>query len=215
FDIAGRNQADATMPVEYEPTPNSVIAHYANGVKLVLDFLKTPFGDRPGWVQDLGTCPVRFVGDEGWVEAGDSGGIEVSSAALRSELKHLETSPTTGGLDVSAHARNFFDCIKSRSQTAANPQVMRHSHIACHAAALAWMLGRKLRLDPVREEFLGDPKPTACGSGPLASPGVSESVARERAALVETRPCEADNTVARLSKSRWAGSSVDRDREVT
>ena len=74
------NQADATMPVEYEPTPNSVIARYANGVKLVLDFLKTPFGDRPGWVQDLGTCPVRFVGDEGWVEAGDSGGIEVSSA---------------------------------------------------------------------------------------------------------------------------------------
>ena len=144
------------MPVEYEPTPNSVIAHYANGVKLVLDFLKTPFGDRPGWVQDLGTCPVRFVGDEGWVEAGDSGGIEVSSASLRSELKHLETSPTTGGLDVSAHARNFFDCIKSRSQTAANPQVMRHSHIACHAAALAWMLGRKLTLDPVRQEFISD-----------------------------------------------------------
>ena len=84
------NQADATMPVEYEPTPNSVVAHYANGVKLVLDFLETPFGKRPGWVQDLGTCPVRFVGDEGWVEAGDSGGIEVSSAALKSDLKRLE-----------------------------------------------------------------------------------------------------------------------------
>ena len=60
------------------------------------------------------------------------------------------------GLDVSAHARNFFDCIKSRGKTAANPQVMRHSHIACHAAALSWMLGRKLTLDPVREEFVGD-----------------------------------------------------------
>lgn len=150
------NQADETMPIEYEPTTNSVIAHYANGVKLVLDFLKSPFGDRPGWVQNLGTCPVRFVGDEGWVEAGDSGGIEVSSAALKSELKRLESSPTAGGLDVSSHARNFFDCVKSRGQTAANPQIMRHSHIACHAAALAWMLDRKLKLDPVREEFLGD-----------------------------------------------------------
>ena len=39
-------------------------------MKLVLDFLKTPFGERPGWVQHLGTCPVRFVGDEGWVETG-------------------------------------------------------------------------------------------------------------------------------------------------
>jgi predicted dehydrogenase len=150
------NQADDTMPVEYEPTPNSVIAHYANGVKLVLDFLKTPFGDRPGWIQHLGTCPVRFVGDEGWVEAGDSGEIEVSSAALRSELKQRETSRNTVGLDVSAHARNFFDCIKSRGKTAANPHVMRHSHIACHAVALAWMLGRKLTLDPVREQFVGD-----------------------------------------------------------
>ena len=150
------NQADGTMPIEYEPTPNSIVARYANGVKLVLDFLKTPFAERPGWVQNLGTCPVRFIGDEGWVEAGDSGGIEVSSAALKNELKQIEKSPSAGGLDVSAHARNFFDCVKSRKQTAANPQVMRRSHIACHAAALAWMLGRKLTIDPVREEFIGD-----------------------------------------------------------
>jgi hypothetical protein len=33
---------------------------------------------------------------------------------------------------------------------------MRRSHIACHAAALAWLLNRKLRLDPVKEEFIGD-----------------------------------------------------------
>jgi predicted dehydrogenase len=150
------NQADDTMPVEYEPTPRSIIARYSNGVKLVLDFLETPFGQRPGWVQHLGTCPVRFVGDEGWVEVGDSGEIEVSSAALKNELKAGDGKHQTVGLDVSAHARNFFDCIKSRGQTAANPKVMRHSHIACHAAALAWILGRKLTLDPVREEFVGD-----------------------------------------------------------
>ena len=45
-------------------------ARYANGVKLVLDFLETPFGERPRLGQHLGTCPVRFVGDEGWVEDG-------------------------------------------------------------------------------------------------------------------------------------------------
>jgi predicted dehydrogenase len=150
------NKADDTMPLEYEPAPNQITARYANGVKLVLDFLQTPFGDRPGWVQHLGTCPVRFIGDEGWVEVGDSGEIEVSSASLKSDLKQFEAKRLTVGLDVSAHARNFFDCIKSRGQTAANPQVMRHSHIACHAAALAWMLGRKLTLDPKREEFVGD-----------------------------------------------------------
>jgi len=60
------------------------------------------------------------------------------------------------GLDVSAHSRNFFDCIRSREKTAANPDVMRRSHIACHAAATAWVLQRKLKFDPVKEEFLGD-----------------------------------------------------------
>lgn len=38
---------------------------------------KLPFDERPGWIQELGTCPVRFEGDEYWGETGDSGGIEV------------------------------------------------------------------------------------------------------------------------------------------
>src|SRR5215813_4187684 len=124
------NQADDTLPVEYEPSATNVTAHYANGVKLVLEFLKTPFKERPGWVQALGTCPVRFVGEEGWVEVGDSGGIEVNPASLRGELKGLGDKPASG-LDVAAHARNFFDCIKSRGRPAAHSQVMRRSHIAC------------------------------------------------------------------------------------
>jgi hypothetical protein len=37
------NKADDAMPVEYEPSRTNVAARYANGVKLVLDFLKTPF----------------------------------------------------------------------------------------------------------------------------------------------------------------------------
>ncbi|MHB1559678.1 MAG: Gfo/Idh/MocA family protein [Isosphaeraceae bacterium] len=159
------NRADDTLPVEYEPSANNITARYANGVKLVLDFLKTPFGERPGWVQSLGTCPVRFVGDEGWVEVGDSGGIEVNPASLRSELKDLEIKPTTG-LDVASHSRNFLDCIKSRGLTSANSSVMRRSHIACHAASLSWLLNRKLRLDPVKEEFIGDDEANSLRSLP-------------------------------------------------
>lgn len=160
------NGADDTTPIEYEPTPNNVTARYANGVKLVLDFLPTPFGERTGWITALGTCPVRFVGDQGWVETGDSGGIEIQPSALKNEVKKLETK-VTSGLDVSAHARNFFDCVRSRGQTAANPQVMRHSHIACHSAALSWMLNRKLAFDPVKEEFIGDPEANSLRSRPV------------------------------------------------
>ena len=40
------NNADDTMPIEYEPTDQNITCTYANGVKLVIDFLKDPFGDR-------------------------------------------------------------------------------------------------------------------------------------------------------------------------
>lgn len=148
------NQADDTMPLSFEPGEEAITAHYANGVTLVIHFLKTPFEERPGWIQELGTCPVRFEGDEGRVEVGDSGGIEVYPETLKSELPPLPESGS--GLDVQAHSRNFLDCIKSRKPTAANPEVMRHSHIACHAAALSWLLGRKLELDPEKEMFVND-----------------------------------------------------------
>jgi predicted dehydrogenase len=148
------NQADDTMPLTFEPGEKGITAYYANGVKLVIHFLDTPFEQRPGWIQELGTCPVRFEGDEGSVEVGDSGGMEVHPASLKQELPQLPRGES--GLDVAAHSRNFLDCIKSRQPTAANAMVMRHSHIACHAAALSWMLARKLELDPQKEAFIND-----------------------------------------------------------
>lgn len=148
------NQADDTMPIEYEPTSENIVCTYANGVKLIIDFLAEPFGDRsPKYITRLGTCPVRFVGDEGWVETGDEGEIVAEPASL---LSDIDQTKRVRGLDVSAHSRNFFDCIRSRSETHANPDVMRRSHIASHAAAIAWILNRKLRLDPEKEEFIDD-----------------------------------------------------------
>lgn len=152
------NRADDTVPIEYEPEGGTIYARYANGVKLVM---------RPeGWIGQppsnpalpnlpvaaTGTCPVRFEGDEGWVETGDNGSIELHPASLRAEWRAF----TMRGTDPAQHTREFLDCVKSRALPAANYNVMRHSHIACHAAAIAWQLGRKLRFDPAKEEFVGD-----------------------------------------------------------
>ncbi len=158
------NQSDDTMPVEYEPGVDRITARYANGVKLVMDFLETPFAERPGWIQHLGTCPVRFVGDEGWVETGDSGEIEVHPASLKKEIPEL--AEKVDGLDVTAHARNFFGCMRSRGRTAANETIMRRSHIACHAAALSWLLQRRLKLDPKTESFIDDDEANRLRSQP-------------------------------------------------
>lgn len=134
---------DETMPVSYEPDGGTIYAKYANGIKLVL---------RPGGWRGLGTCPVRYEGDEGWVETGDSGAIDIEPVALQKARKAF----VQRGTDPAGHTRNFFDCVRSRALPAAHAGVMRHSHIACHAAAIAWQLGRKLEFDPATESFVND-----------------------------------------------------------
>ena len=150
------NQSDDTLPIAYQPHPDKIVCTYANGVELILDFLEQPFGDRsPHYITRLGTCPVRFEGEAGSVETGDSGEIVVSIDALDAEV--TESTRRVRGLDVEAHARNFFDCVRSRAMPVANQDVMRRSHIACHAAAIAWIMQRPLQIDPVEERFVNDP----------------------------------------------------------
>ena len=74
------------------------------------------------------------------------------------------------GLDVSAHARNFFDCVKTRQPTVCNSSVMRHSHVACHAAALSWILNRKLKFDPKQEAFIDDAEANGLRARPARDP---------------------------------------------
>lgn len=150
------NQADETMPIEYDPQEDKIVCKYENGVQLIIDFLKDPFGNRdPHYITRLGTCPVRFIGELGSVETGDEGEIVAEPKSLQDSI---DQSQRVRGLDVGAHARNFFDCMRTRELTHANQNVMRKSHIASHAAAIAWILGRKLRINPQTEEFIDDPQ---------------------------------------------------------
>lgn len=149
------NQADHTMPVEYEANENGIIGRYENGVKLVCDFLPDPFGERsPQYRTSTGTCPVRFIGDEGWVETGDNGEIVLSESLAKTRQK-LFKKP---GTSAAGHGRNFFDCVKTRALPVCNQNIMRRSHIACFAAELSWELDRKINFDPTKERFVDDPQ---------------------------------------------------------
>ncbi|MCF7734388.1 MAG: Gfo/Idh/MocA family oxidoreductase [Akkermansiaceae bacterium] len=137
---------DGTTPVEFEPDGETIYARYANGVKLVLRL--GGFSGEGKWL-GLGTCPVRFEGDQGWVEVGDFAKIVAEPASLLagSELGGM------AGTDPTAHVRDFLDCVKSRGTTASNSAATRSSHLACHAAAISWQLGRKVTFDPITESF--------------------------------------------------------------
>lgn len=141
--------ADDTMPVEFTYEGDNILGRYANGVRLVMRL--AGFNGEGDWVAP-GTCPVRFEGDEGWVETADFGKIETSSPAL------MENAPVKGasGTDAMKHVREFLDCVKSRGVTASNANITRNGHIACHAAAIGWQLGRKVSFDPKTEAFIDD-----------------------------------------------------------
>jgi predicted dehydrogenase len=150
--------ADGTAPVEYNPPVNGeMVARYASGVKLVVR--------ENGWIP-LGSCPVRFEGDAGWVETADSGKLALSSPALLAGRKIVEI----GGYPATFHVRDFLDCVKTRAKPLANADVACQSHIACHAANIALFLGRKLNFDPRKNEFLGDEEANRLRSEALREP---------------------------------------------
>jgi len=147
------NQSDQTMPIEYEANEKGIMGRYANGVKLICDFLPDPFGNRsPQYRTSTGTCPVRFIGDEGWVETGDNGEIVLSENLVKARQRRFKKP----GTSAAGHGRNFFDCVKSRALPVCNQHIMRRSHIACFAAELSWELRRKITFDPVKERFVND-----------------------------------------------------------
>jgi predicted dehydrogenase len=147
----------------------SIACRYADGVSLTLHFLADPFKDRgPQFNTQLGTCPVRFVGKEGWISTGDAGLVEVEPASLAALLP--EVVKRVKGTDAAAHARNFFDCVKSRQAPVCNAEVMRRSHVVAHAAANSWILGRSLGFDPAAETFTSGGKPDAEANGLRSRP---------------------------------------------
>src|SRR5438552_1120802 len=150
------NDADGTAPVEYEPKGKELHARYGNGVKLILR--------DDGWLK-LGSCPVRFEGDTGWVETGDDAEIVASTPSLL-----VGRGAKVAGYPANFHVRDFLDCVKSRALTRANSEAACYSHITCHAANISLFLDRKVHYDPKKNEFIGDEQANRLRSEALREP---------------------------------------------
>ncbi|MBN2451761.1 MAG: Gfo/Idh/MocA family oxidoreductase [Lentisphaeria bacterium] len=108
---------------------------YANGVKVLCSHAG-------------GGC--RFFGSDGWVDIDGKG---EPGARLRAGIGPNEIHLYEGN---GSHMGNFLDCVRTRRQPAAPVEVGHRSATVCHLGNIAMTLGRKLRWDPVREEFPGD-----------------------------------------------------------
>ena len=147
--------AGGTSAIEYEyvdnPFGDGLVARYANGVKLILARKHECWG---------GVSGQRFDGTEGWIANSGMGHDQAraSSPALLGDVDKVLETYTTREQRPLNHARDLFNCIKSRRPTVANPEVMHGAMTTVHAANICMWLKRNLKYDPVKEEFVNDPE---------------------------------------------------------
>ncbi|MCW5554100.1 MAG: Gfo/Idh/MocA family oxidoreductase [Verrucomicrobiae bacterium] len=157
-----------TSAVEYRyvnnPTGDEMVTVFPNGVKMILSR-----GDK--WWR--GSCGMRFDGPEGWVAAADGySKPDVSSPALLADFRKIVADYMARTQRPMSHVRDFFDCVKSRRQPVANPEVMHRSMSTVHAANICMWLKRDVKFDPVKEEFLNDAEANRLRSRAMREPWI-------------------------------------------
>jgi predicted dehydrogenase len=160
--------ATDTAPIEYgyvdNPTGDGMVTRFANGIDMVLHR-----GDK--WWH--GSCGVRYEGTDGWVAIADGyTKPEVSSPALLEDFADVVRDYTERTGHPMSHVRDYFDCIKSRRPTVANPEVMYRSMTTVHAANICMWLHRDMKFDPVKVEFVDDPEANRLRSRAMRAPWI-------------------------------------------
>ncbi|MCF7957754.1 MAG: Gfo/Idh/MocA family oxidoreductase [Phycisphaerae bacterium] len=158
--------AGDTSAVEYEyvnnPTGDGMVTRFDNGIKMILQM--------KGW---RGSCGVRYEGTEGWVAAADGYSTpDVFPSSLMEDYRKTIYDYTARTQRPLNHVRDFFDCVKSRRPTVANPEVMHRSMTTVHAANICMWLKRNLRYDPVKEEFINDQEANRLRSRAMREPWI-------------------------------------------
>ncbi len=95
---------------------------------------------------------VKFEGTDGWIFV-TRGKIEASSPEILTEPLPAKAERLYVSDD---HMGNFFDCIRSRKQPICEAEVGHRSASLCHLSVISLRLGRKLKWNPKKEEFVGD-----------------------------------------------------------
>jgi hypothetical protein len=159
----------STIEFEYAGPDQTIVTRLSNGVKLVLFRV-----DGSCWEPCQfwhGACGERFDGPGGWTAAADGYSItDVSSPTLLREYKKVLNDYIGRTRRPMNHVRDFFDCVKSRRLTVANPEVMFRAMSICLAADIGDVLKRNLKFDLVKGEFIGDAEANRLRSRPMRAP---------------------------------------------
>lgn len=164
------NGSQLTAPIEFEgwaefpkdglfntPVKFEIAATYADGVKMICHDETEP---------GRGPRGNKFVGADGWVSVDDTGKITASSDAIMRKVGQTQL----GYGYMTGHHRDFLDCVKTRSEPIAPPEVAHRSTTICHIGNICLRLGRKLQWDPRAERFVNDAEADGMMARAMRSP---------------------------------------------
>ena len=102
---------------------------------------------------------ILFVGSRGriFVNRGKLTGKPVEELT-DSDNKNLEVAMAKlyKNKPISGHMKNFFDCVKDRSEPISDVYTHHRTMTSCHMCNLALMVGEELKWDPEKEIFIGN-----------------------------------------------------------
>jgi predicted dehydrogenase len=131
-------------------------------------------------------CTMKFAGDKSirlysganeLIISGDKGRIRVNRGGLTGKPVEALTADDDAwmqeeilklchGKQPGNHMLNFFQCVKEGGMPISDVWSHHRSVSVCHLANIAMRLGRKLRFDPAREDFIDDAEASAMLSRP-------------------------------------------------
>ena len=142
--------ADGVYPTLTCRYANGVLLHHVENYGQVKDLYKAV----PSNAQLSGLFGGIFVGERGWITSMSSGGpIDGGPSEIMAELG-LHTRQSQPG--ANNHHANWLECIRNRRRPSAHEEIGHRAAALGQLIIIAWKLGRSLKWDPVKEEFVGD-----------------------------------------------------------
>jgi predicted dehydrogenase len=135
--VEARGEEPSKDPNSYNIHPDFEITFtYANGARLVS--------------MSRGINGVHFAGEDGqW--------IFVSRGTINASDPRILQAPLPGNAvrlyESTNHMGNFIECVRSRKKPICDVEIGHRSVSVCHIGNIALRLGKKLKWDPVKEQF--------------------------------------------------------------
>ncbi len=165
-EIDGKSLIDM-IPGGYDAAAKYRIeCKYANGVTMtILD--ESTLHER-GVVGEGKKTPngVQFLGSEGW--------IFVSRGEIRASNSDLIEEPLPSSAvrlyKSDNHMGDFFECVRSRKDPICDVEIGHRSISVAHLGVISVRLGRALKWNPEKEEFVGDAEASQWLERPMRKP---------------------------------------------